>query len=228
MADERSGNAIVLADGDAPDRATLEASWPGWADGVTFVVAADGGARHAAKLGLRIDRWVGDGDSIAPDELEALRAAGVPVELVPAAKDETDTELALRAAVADGAARVTILGATGGARLDHALANVALLAHPVLGDRPAALLDAASRVRLVRGPGGLELVGRIGDLVSLIPFAGDARGVRTNGLEYPLDGDSLPFGVARGVSNVRLRERASVRLESGAILVVETPVTLSG
>ena len=228
MTDERAGHAIVLADGDAPDRATLDASWPGWADGVTFVVAADGGARHASKLGLRIDRWVGDGDSVSPGDLEALRAAGIPVDLVPAAKDETDTELALRAAIDGGSARVTILGATGGARLDHALANVALLAHPMLGDRPAALLDGTSRVRLVRGPGGLELVGRIGDLVSLIPFGGDARGVRTNGLEYPLDGDSLPFGVARGVSNVRLRERASVRLESGAILVVETPVTLSG
>jgi thiamine pyrophosphokinase len=227
VTDERAGHAIILADGDAPDRATLDASWPGWADGVRFVVAADGGARHAAKLGLAIDRWVGDGDSVSPGDLATLRAAGIPVDLVPAAKDETDTELALRAAVDDGAARVTILGATGGARLDHALANVALLAHPVLGDRPAALLDAASRVRLVRGPGGLELVGRIGDLVSLIPFGGDALGVRTDGLEYPLDGDSLPFGVARGVSNVRLRERASVSLEGGAILVVETPVTLS-
>jgi len=227
VTDESTGHAIVLADGDAPDRATLDASWPGWADGITLVVAADGGARHAGGLGLRIDRWVGDGDSIARGELEALRAAGVPIDLVPAAKDETDTELALRTAIAEGAGRVTILGATGGERLDHALANVALLAHPALGARPAALLDAASRVRLVRGPGALDLVGRVGDLVSLIPLGDDAAGVRTHALEYPLDGETLPLGVARGVSNVRLRERASVSLERGAILVVETPVTLS-
>jgi thiamine pyrophosphokinase len=227
VTDESTGLAIVLADGDAPDRATLDASWPGWADGVTLVVAADGGARHAGRLGLRIDRWVGDGDSIARGDLEALRAAGVPVDLVPAAKEETDTELALRTAVAEGAERVTILGATGGERFDHALANVALLAHPALGARPAALLDAGSRVRLVRGPGALDLVGRVGDLVSLIPMGDDAAGVRTHALEYPLDGETLPLGVARGVSNVRLRERASVSLERGAILVVETPVTLS-
>ncbi|HEX5013615.1 MAG TPA: thiamine diphosphokinase [Candidatus Limnocylindrales bacterium] len=227
MADASAGHAIVLADGDAPDLASLDASWPGWTDGVTLVVAADGGARHAAKLGLRIDRWVGDGDSIAPGELEALRATGVRVDLVAARKDETDTELALRAAVEEGARRITILGAIGGARLDHALANVALLAHPALEDRPAALLDGASRVRLLRGPAVLELIGRRGDLVSLIPFGGDALGVRTDRLEYPLDGETLPFGAARGVSNVRLTKRASVSLERGAILVVETPVTLS-
>jgi len=222
-----AGHAIVLADGDAPDRASLDASWPGWADDVTLVVAADGGARHADRLGVRIDRWVGDGDSIAAGDLEALRSAGIPVDLVPAAKDETDTELALRAAVDAGARRITLIGATGGARLDHALANVALLAHPALGDRPAALLDARLRVRLLRGPGTLDLAGRSGDLVSLIPFGGDAIGVRTEALEYPLNGETLAVGVARGVSNVRLRVGASVSVERGSILVVETPATLS-
>jgi thiamine pyrophosphokinase len=221
------GTAIVLADGDAPDRTSLDTSWPGWDDDVTVVIAADGGARHAARLGFRLDRWVGDGDSLAAEDLDRLRAEGIPIDLVPAAKDETDTELALRAAVAAGAGRVTILGATGGPRLDHALANVALLAHPVLAARPAMLLDGQTRVRLLRGPATLELDGRRGDLVSLIPFGGDAEGVRTDGLQFPLRDESLPAGPARGLSNVRVSEHASVRLEGGAILVVETPVTLT-
>jgi thiamine pyrophosphokinase len=224
---ETTATAIVLADGDAPDRASLDASWPGWDEGVSFVVAADGGARHAAGLGLRIDRWVGDGDSLPSADLEALRVAGVPVELVPAVKDETDTELALRAAIAAGAQSVTILGAVGGPRLDHALANVALLAHPDLGDRPAVVLDGQSRVRLLRGPGSLALAGRAGDLVSLIPFGSDALGVRTEGLAYALGGETLAAGIARGVSNIRLGELASVSVEGGSILVVETPATLT-
>jgi thiamine pyrophosphokinase len=227
MSSEPGGRAIVLADGDAPDRASLDASWPGWDVGVTFVVAADGGARHAPALGLRLDRWVGDGDSIAAADLEALRRSGVPVELVPTAKDETDTELALGAAVAAGARQITILGAIGGPRLDHALANVALLGHPGLADRAAMLLDGRTRVRLLRGPAVLDLDGRTGDLVSLIPFGGDAGGVRTEALEFPLRGETLEAGPARGLSNVRLAEHASVSVEHGAILVVETPVTLS-
>ena len=222
------GRAIVLADGDAPDRAALDATWPGWDADMTFVVAADGGARHAAGLGLRIDRWVGDGDSLPAADLEALRAAGVPIDLVPVDKDETDTELALRAAVEAGASAVTILGALGGPRLDHALANVALLAHPALGERTAELLDGRSRVRLLRGPATLSLPGMAGDVVSLIPFGGDAEAVVTDGLRYPLHEEPLVLGVARGLSNVRVAERASVTVGRGSILVVETPATLSG
>ena len=224
---EPTGRAIVLADGDAPDRAALDASWPGWDDDLVAVIAADGGARHADALGLRIDRWVGDGDSIAPADLDALRAAGIPIDLVAAEKDETDTELALRAAVERGAARVTILGALGGPRLDHALANVALLAHPALDGREAEVLDGMSRVRLLRGPASLALDGPPGDLISLIPFGSDAVGVRTDGLRYPLQDETLVLGAARGLSNVRVAATAAVAFRSGSILVVETPATFS-
>jgi thiamine pyrophosphokinase len=56
--------AIVLAGGAVPARADLDAAWPGWDAGLDTVVAADGGARHASALGLAVDHWVGDGDSI--------------------------------------------------------------------------------------------------------------------------------------------------------------------
>ena len=63
-------HAVVLADGAAPTRLALDTAWPGWDDGVDLVVAADAGARHATALGLRLDRWVGDGDSIDPADLQ--------------------------------------------------------------------------------------------------------------------------------------------------------------
>ena len=220
--------AAILADGDAPDRAELDAAWPGWDEGLAFVVAADGGARHASGLGVLIDRWIGDGDSLPAAALEELRAAGIPVELVAAEKDETDTELALRAAIDAGATDVVILGAFGGPRLDHALANAALLAHPALAGGRAELLDRGSRVRLLRGPATLALDGRAGDLVSLIPFGADAEGVTTDGLRYPLRRETLVLGTARGVSNVRVGEHAKVAVDGGAVLVVETPATFSG
>lgn len=225
--------AIVLADGEVADRSAFDAAWPGWSDDVTLVVAADGGARHAERLGLNIDHWVGDGDSIEPTELDELRARGVPIDLVAPDKDASDTELAIDAAVAAGADEVIVLGAFGGPRLDHAIANLTLLGHPALGDRPAMLLDASARVRLVRAPGSdagpvlTSLPGRVGDLVSLIPFGGDADQVRTDGLEYPLRDETLLLGSARGLSNVRRASAASFVLGRGAILVIETPATLS-
>jgi thiamine pyrophosphokinase len=225
--------AIVLADGDVAGHAALEAAWPGWSDGVAIVVAADGGARHAAPLGLPIHRWVGDGDSINAVDLAELRARGIPVDLVGTDKDESDTELAITAAIEAGAEDIVVLGAFGGPRLDHAIANLTLLAHPGLGSRAAVLLDASARVRLVRAPGPegdpvvTPLPGRLGDVVSLIPFGADALRIRTDGLHYPLRDETLLLGSARGLSNVRRATDASFVLGSGAVLVIETPATLS-
>jgi thiamine pyrophosphokinase len=229
--DHRAGvrRALVLADGHAPTRAALDAAWPGWASDVELVVAADGGARLAEPLGLRIDRWVGDGDSVTAEDLSRLRAAGIPAELSPTDKDESDAELALLAAIGAGATDVTILGALGGPRLDHTLANIALLAHPGLAGRSARLLDSRARVSLLVGPtpAPVEFAGRAGDLVSLLPLDGDVRGVTTTGLRYPLSDEDLPVGPARGLSNVRLEAMATVSVREGRLLVVETPVSLA-
>jgi thiamine pyrophosphokinase len=219
--------ALVLADGEPVTRRGLDAAWPGWSDGGGFVVAADGGARLARDLGLTIDLWVGDGDSLRGDELEELRAAGVPIDLVPADKDESDTELAVLAAAARGATDITILGGLGGPRVDHALANVTLLAHPALTGHASRILSDRARVMLLNGPASLELRGAAGDLVSLLPLGGDAEGVTTNNLRFPLTDERLEAGRTRGLSNVRLTAVARVSLKKGRLLVVETPARLS-
>ena len=218
-------HALILADGAVPEPAALDRSWPGWEDGIDLVIAADGGARHAAVLGRAIDLWVGDGDSLGAAGIEALRAAGVPVELARVDKDESDTELAIVAAATAGASRVTILGALGGARVDHGLANVWLLAHRALTGRDVALLDDAARIRLL-SVGRHDLGGRIGDLVSLFPFGGDAGGLTTRGLRYPLTDEPLRSGPARGLSNVRDAVDAAITVGSGQVLVVEIAATL--
>jgi thiamine pyrophosphokinase len=218
--------ALVLADGDVPTRASLDAAWPGWSEGFELVVAADGGARLASGLGFTIDRWVGDGDSLGDAGIQSLRESGVRVDLAPDDKDESDTELAVRAALDAGATEIVVLGALGGPRFDHALANVALLVLPALRGRAAMLLAPAARVRLLDGPAELDLSGRVGDLVSLLPFGGDVGGVETEGLRYPLRNEVLPAGPARGLSNVRTAPHARVAIQDGRILVVETPANL--
>ena len=206
---------------------------PSWDEGVALVVAADGGVRHAAAFGLTVERWVGDGDSTAPAELKALAAAGVAIDRVAVDKDESDAELALLAAIAAGADQLTILGGLGGVRVDHAIANLALLQHPALEHRAARLYDeAGARLSLLVGPDrhGLpvarELTGRVGDLVSLVPLGESAHDVETQGLRYPLDGETLILGRARGLSNVRIAPTARVSVGSGRLLVIETPDSL--
>jgi thiamine pyrophosphokinase len=220
-------HALIVADGDAPTRPALDAVWPGWAEGFGLVVAADGGARGARRLGFTIDLVVGDGDSLTPAELEGLAAAHVEIRRAPLDKDESDTELAILAAVERAADELTVVGAFGGPRFDHALANVALLALPALNGRSCELLDPTARVRLMTGPATLELPGRAGDIVSLLPFGDGVLGVTTDGLAYPLRDEPLPAGPARGLSNVRVGQTARVSLREGRLLVVESPATLS-
>ena len=225
-------NALILADGEAPNRAELDHAWPGWAAGIGLVIAADGGARHAAALEVDIDVWVGDGDSLDADGIAALEAAGVPLLRASRHKDESDTELAVREAIARGATGVVIVGGLGGRRFDHSLANLGLLTMPELADRPAMLLDAQTRITLIRapGPGGepvrRSLVGEVGGLVSLLPYGADVAGITTERLEYPLTNEVLATGPARGLSNVRVGVDAAVTVGSGLLLVVESPATL--
>jgi thiamine pyrophosphokinase len=184
-----------------------------------LLIAADGGARHCRSLGLVPQYLVGDFDSLTGDELEELRQMGVTVHQHPAHKDFTDLELALRLARDLGADEMLVLGGLG-ARWDQTMANLLLPAAEAFAAAHIRLLDGAQEVFLLRAGESAGVRGSPGDTVSLIPLGGDARGVTTVGLEYPLNSETLIFGATRGVSNLLLGESASVRLADGLLLCV--------
>lgn len=193
-----------------------------WLDGADLVIAADGGADALDRLGRRPDRLVGDLDSAAPALVDRLEDSGTRVERHPDDKEASDTELALRVALAEGADRIDLLGATAGERLDHELANLLLLADPAYSGVELRAVAAAAMVRAVHGGRGLALRGEPGDIVTLLPIGGDAGGVTTAGLRWPLDGATLSMGSTRGLSNIVDTAGASVWLSDGALLVIET------
>jgi thiamine pyrophosphokinase len=204
----------VVASGDLADGDER------WLDGAT-VIAADAGAVTLDRLNRMPDRLVGDLDSIPDVVFARLREAGVAIEGHPADKDASDTELALEAALEAGATEVVVLGATGGRRLDHELANVLLLADPALASRDVRIVHGPSTVRALRDGAGLTLEGSAGDLVTLLPVGGDATGVSIVGVRWPLAGATLRLGRSRGLSNEIVEPPASVSLERGTLLVVE-------
>ncbi|MGI9119082.1 MAG: thiamine diphosphokinase [Acidimicrobiales bacterium] len=208
----RARRAIVLAGGD-PVEAELADELPAGA----YVIAADSGVEQAERLGLVIDLAVGDFDSVRPASLEAAEAAGCRVERHPVAKDHTDLELGLLAARAWGADAVTVVGGHGG-RLDHFLANALVLASEDMATMSVEARMGPGRLLVVRDHARLE--GRPGDLVTLLALGGPARGVRTDGLRYPLAGDDLHTGSTRGVSNEMAGEVATVTVATGVLLVV--------
>lgn len=184
-----------------------------------LVVAADSGAAHAIELGLDVDMVVGDLDSIDLTLLARLEAQGTAVERHPVDKDFTDLELAIDVALREGADEVIVLGGHGG-RVDQSAANLMVLSSPALAHvRVRALLDSAV-ISVVHGGREVSIEGAPGDVVTLLPMHGDAVGVCTTGLEYPLHGETLHAGTARGVSNVLLDRHATVAVEDGTLLVV--------
>ncbi|HKY51638.1 MAG TPA: thiamine diphosphokinase [Candidatus Limnocylindria bacterium] len=208
--------AVVVAHGDVDprDRGELE--------GAELIVAADGGTFALERWGVVPHAIVGDLDSLGMER--ALEYGGRGVTVVPFStdKDESDLELAIAHATETKADDIVLLGVFGGRRFDHELANTLLLA----ADRYRALrlraVHGDTTVRPLRGGQKLSLAGAAGDLVTLLAVGGDAEGVRTQGLRYPLAGDTLYFGAARGLSNVVVSEGASVTCERGALLVIET------
>ena len=185
-----------------------------------IIIAADSGAATALHLGHIPVYVVGDFDSLNAQLLEQLRARGSQIISAAVEKDETDTELAVQLAIERGATSITLLGALGGDRFDHTIANVLLLAG--FDKVPIQIIDGPSTCWLLRGPGHTTIKGQPGDLLSLLPLTSDASGIHTSGLYYPLNGETLRFGKPRGVSNKLTGEQAEVSLESGMLLVIHT------
>ena len=184
-----------------------------------LVIAADGGAAHVEAAGGVCDVIVGDMDSVCPETLDQARNAGADIRDFPTAKDATDGELALQEAVSRGATSITIVGALGGPRVDHLLANVALLAHPSLRRVDAEIEDASQRLWLVSGVIRLEAAS-VGDRVTLLAVAGNAHGVTTQGLRYALRDGTLTHGSSLGVSNEMTAPRAELSVARGSVLVI--------
>ena len=80
-----------------------------------------------------------------------------------------------------------------------------------------ALLGRA-RLHVIRGERRLR--GSPRELISLFALHGEARGVVSEGLAYPLRGEVLAPGSSRGVSNLFEADEAAVALESGVVVAV--------
>lgn len=184
-----------------------------------LIIAADGGSRHTQALGIMPDILVGDMDSVDPRLLGTLEAAGREVLRYPTRKDFNDMELALKLAKERGAEEILVIAALG-ARWDHTLVNLLLPVEAGLSGLRISLIDGPQEILTVRGGHSLVIRGQPGDTVSLIPLGGDARGTLTQGLEYPLNEETLFFGSSRGVSNVLVEPEARVRLQEGVLLCV--------
>lgn len=200
--------ALVVANGELPSHALVRQL----AELADLVIAADGGADRALAAGVVPAIVIGDLDSVSDAARERLGPAAF---LLDDDEHATDLEKAVRLAVARGARRVDVVAA-GGARADHALANLSVIVR-FRGVADVHVVDDLFDIRLVDGEVMVDAVP--GTVVSLVAI-GTCSGVTTRGLRWDLDGVTLDFG-PRGIHN-EVRERpAVIRAAGGTLLLFE-------
>ncbi len=189
----------------------------------TRVIAADSGMRHTEPLGLTPELWVGDFDSSDAELIK--RWPDVSQQPFPAAKGETDGEIAVSEALARGAKRLTLVGALAGERSDHALFHLLYA---------VALAERGFDVTLTSGEEEAsplldkELVLDLpaGSLFSVAGFTA-LEGLDIENVRYPLTDFALAFGSSRTISNVA-EGQVRLRLKSGKAIVLARPYDLTG
>ena len=194
-----------------------------------LIIAADSGYNNASRLGVRPGLLLGDLDSIdrkklAPDELEHIEKI-----IVPAIKDDTDTQLAVDTAISRGADEIYIIGGLGG-RLDHTLSSVFLLEYIADRGADAVMTDGQSRVRVMKTDGEpvTFMIPKTFDgengfkYLSIVSLTDECEGVRISGVFYPLDGVTLERRYSYAVSNEITSDHAEITLERGTMLVIES------
>ncbi|MCC6108657.1 MAG: thiamine diphosphokinase [Denitrobacterium sp.] len=188
------------------------------------VVAVDRGYAKLASWGIVPDVALGDFDSLG----FVPRAARV--ETFPAAKDESDMELACSLALDDGADELVLYGCLS-RRLDHTLANIQLLAG--LARRGAValgvgagfalcVLDAAACATARLSFPALDAAaldaGPYGRFLSVFAYGGPAT-VSEAGLRWELDRAALLDDVSRGLSNEFTGAPAAIEVHAGNVVV---------
>ncbi|MBI3162807.1 MAG: thiamine diphosphokinase [Chloroflexi bacterium] len=197
---------IIFANGDLPNpekaRALLRED--------DFIIAADGGARHALALKITPNFIIGDMDSL-PSTFNLKPETFIHF---PKDKNETDLELAIQHALTLNPEQIIIIAALGG-RIDQTLGNIALILRP--SSAVLRLDDGIEEIIPCRD--NVQITGAIGNTVSLIPWQGEVTGVFTENLRWHLHHETLYPDKTRGISNEMTADIATIQIRSGLLLI---------
>lgn len=184
-------------------------------------IAADKGVQYAIKLGIVPNLILGDFDSLDREIQIKMKEWNVPIRTFPPEKDDTDTHLAIKEAIAMRADQMTLIGATG-TRMDHTWANIGLLEIAMKQGVQAWIVDKNNRISMWNKSLELKKEETFGDFVSLIPYTEQVTGVTLTGFYYPLTNAKLTLGSSLGISNELVDEIGRIEMKTGELIVVES------
>ena len=176
------------------------------------LLAADGGANHLARLGLRPTAVIGDLDSIS-DETRAWLGDDRLIQKID--QDRTDLEKAIDYAFDQlDVQSLTVLAALGG-RTDHDIGNLGLLARLAMGEQ-LHFETGEQTVSAVTGEVTLET--QPGETWSFWTFDPSVR-VSIEGVRWPIKDAEISAGTTPSISNEAVAEQIRIRSTGGAVVV---------
>jgi thiamine pyrophosphokinase len=177
-----------------------------------FVIAADAGYLHMARLAAVPDLVLGDFDSL-------LQKPNHPnVVEHPKEKDQTDMMLAIYEGVRRGYKRFVLLGGLGG-RLDHTFANIQTLIHIAEENARGYLLGNGTAVTVIKN-GAIAFDSDKKGTVSIFCCCEPAKGVTLKGLKYPLNNAVLMESDPLGISNEFTGGKSEITVSNGSLVVM--------
>lgn len=183
------------------------------------ILCCDGGSKYLFEEGIIPHYIIGDLDSSIPQIIQFFETKGVIFKKFNRKKDETDMELCIDFAISLGASQIIILGGIG-TRLDHTLTNINLLIKAENSNVKATIIDDNNEINIISS--SIQINGKKGDLISLIPISTTVNGISTSGLEYPLTNATMTIGKSLGVSNVLEDIKANISIKDGYLLVIKS------
>lgn len=178
-----------------------------------MVICADSGLKYALMLNLIPDIIVGDFDSYTAELPENVRILSSPPE-----KDDTDTMLAVRTAIENGAVDLKIYGALGG-RFDHAIANLQTLKY-VADHGCKAVLEDSENLIMLQECGECRYSKIKGWYFSVFAYSEQLHIRRLAGVKYPLENTVLTNSFPLGVSNEFIESEAVLEIDKGTAIVI--------
>ena len=186
-----------------------------------YWIGADRGAVTLLHHQIKTDLAIGDFDSVSSNEFTRIRQTVDRVEVFPAAKDETDLELALLEALKQNPDEVIFFGVTGG-RLDHTLANIQLLLSLKQEKVNGIIIDRSSQLQIVR-PGVYEAAEEPEyPYISFLPVSPEVTGLSLSEFLYPLENAVITWGSTRCISNKLLSGSAVFSFKTGIMAVIRS------
>lgn len=187
-------------------------------DDYDFIICADGASNHAYNMNINPSIIIGDLDSIDDEVKKYFMDKNIEFNKFPSKKDKTDTEICIDYAIEQGSKEIDFIGVLG-SRMDHSLANINLLYSLLKKGIKARIINENNEIHITDGK--IQVTGKKGDIISVIPIYSDALGLTLKGLEYPLEDYDLKFGISMGISNVLVDEKCEISVKSGCVLVIK-------